>query len=254
MEASTPTAPRRPCQGEALPGGSPGERGQDESSAQRVVGQDDPGHPPQEPHHQLQGKRPLWLGGTKKYTNREKKIDIVHSKVTQDMQDIQASPANRMTHAILFILGIFVCLAPMLEVNSTQDDHKKKKEVLESSINSLKEHKFKMDAQADKLTEQTRIVDGMLDVLQNTGPEYSAAKKKLETLKENSSELKAALLQINENVFTSEWAQNKGLGYDDTYSPLHTCQPSGNRDFIAVSSRSIVNSLSPTSELLQPTG
>ena len=41
-----------------------------------------------------------------------------------------------------------------------------------------------MDAQADKLTEQTRIVDGMLDVLQNTGPEYSAAKKKLETLKE----------------------------------------------------------------------
>ena len=56
-----------------------------------------------------------------------------------------------------------------------------------------------MDAQADKLTEQTRIVDGMLDVLQNTGPEYSAAKKKLETLKENSSELKAALLQINEN-------------------------------------------------------
>ena len=55
-----------------------------------------------------------------------------------------------------------------------------------------------MDAQADKLTEQSRIADGMLDVLQNTGPEYSAAKKHLETLNETSSELKAKLLLNNE--------------------------------------------------------
>ncbi|CAL8384978.1 unnamed protein product [Arctogadus glacialis] len=88
----------------------------------------------------------------------------------------------------------------MLEVNSTQDDQKKAIEAVELSINSLKEHyKFKMDTKADKLTEQSRIVDGILDVLQNTGPEYSAAKKQWETLKETGSELKAGLLLINEN-------------------------------------------------------
>ncbi|CAL8377540.1 unnamed protein product [Boreogadus saida] len=105
-----------------------------------------------------------------------------------------------MTRAVLSILVMFVCLAPMLEVNSTQDDHKKAIEAVELSINSLKEHfKFKMDAQADKLTEQSRIVDGMLDVLQNTGPEYSAAKKQFETSKETISELKATFLLNNEN-------------------------------------------------------
>ncbi|CAL8384993.1 unnamed protein product [Arctogadus glacialis] len=109
------------------------------------------------------------------------------------------SLAQRMTRAVLSILVMFVCLAPMLEVNSTQDDHEKNKDVLESSINFLKEHwKFKMDALADELTEHSRIVDSMLDVLQNTGPEYSAAKKQLETTKEAFSELKAELLLNNE--------------------------------------------------------
>ncbi|CAL8376716.1 unnamed protein product [Gadus morhua 'NCC'] len=116
------------------------------------------------------------------------------------LKDIRASPANRMTRAVLSILVMFVCLAPMLEVNSTTDDHKNATEAVELSINSLKEQfKFKMDAQADKLTEQIRIVDGMLDVLQNAGPEYSAAKKQLETSKETGSELKAKLLLNNEN-------------------------------------------------------
>ncbi|CAL8376747.1 unnamed protein product [Gadus morhua 'NCC'] len=106
----------------------------------------------------------------------------------------------RMPRAVLSILVIFVCLAPMLEVNSTQDDHKKNKDVLESSINSLKEHfKFKMDAQADKLTDLSRMVNGVFDVLQNTGPEFSAAKKQFETLKETGSELKAKMLLNNEN-------------------------------------------------------
>ena len=58
--------------------------------------------------------------------------------------------------------------------------------------------KFEVDAKADKLTEICRKVDGNLDVLQNTGPEYSAAKKQLETIKEACSELKAGLLLFNE--------------------------------------------------------
>ncbi|XP_056431881.1 uncharacterized protein LOC130370190 isoform X3 [Gadus chalcogrammus] len=116
------------------------------------------------------------------------------------LTDIRASPANRMTRAVLSILVIFVCLAPMLEVNSTQDDHKNAIEAVELSINFLKEHfKFKIDAQADKLTEQIRVLDGMLDVLQNAGPEYSAVKKQFEASKETSSELKAKWLLNNEN-------------------------------------------------------
>ncbi|CAL8384968.1 unnamed protein product [Arctogadus glacialis] len=84
-------------------------------------------------------------------------------------------------------------------VHETEDDQKKAIEAVELSINSLKGHlKFKMDAQADKLTEQCRIVDGTLDFLKNTGPEYSAAKKQFETMKETGSELKAGLLLFNE--------------------------------------------------------
>ncbi|CAL8376720.1 unnamed protein product [Gadus morhua 'NCC'] len=105
-----------------------------------------------------------------------------------------------MTRAVLSILVIFVCLAPMLEVNSTQDDHKKTIEAVEFSINSLKGHlKVKTDAQADKLTEQSRIVDGMLDVLKNAGPEHSETKKIFEASKETISELKAQMLLNNEN-------------------------------------------------------
>ena len=57
-----------------------------------------------------------------------------------------------------------------------------------------------MDAQADKLTEQTRIVDGMLDVLQNTGPEYSAAKKQFEKSKKIMAKVQAQLPLNNENI------------------------------------------------------
>ena len=56
-----------------------------------------------------------------------------------------------------------------------------------------------MDAQADKLTDLSRMVNGVFDVLQNTGPEFSAAKKQFETLKETCSELKAKWLLDNKN-------------------------------------------------------
>ncbi|CAL8377536.1 unnamed protein product [Boreogadus saida] len=194
-----------------------------------------------------------------------KQVDCLFS-----LPDIRASPANRMTRAVLSIVVMFVCLAHTME-DSPQGDFKKAIEAFKLSINSMMErykllmdsevdllttlsdttdntldslqnsepeyaaakkifetakesypklkakfllfnddkellleycqkedYKFKMDAEADKLKEQIRIVDGILDVLQNAGPEYSAAKKQFETSKETNSELKAEWLLNNE--------------------------------------------------------
>ena len=58
---------------------------------------------------------------------------------------------------------------------------------------------MKKAALAGELTDQNRAMDAMLDILQHTGPEFSAAKKGFEALKESDSEIKAKLLWINEN-------------------------------------------------------
>ncbi|CAL8384964.1 unnamed protein product [Arctogadus glacialis] len=223
------------------------------------------------------------------------------------LPDIRASPANRMTRAVLSILVMFVCLAPMLEVNSKQGDFKKAIEAFELSINSMMErYKLLMDREVDLLTNLRDSTDNTLDILQNS-EQYAAAKKIFETAKESYPKLKAKFLLFNEDkellleycqeddggwnllacvrkcegddiqaspanrmtrtvlsilvmfvclapMLEVNSTQRAGLNKSYSSNPNPHCQPSGHQDFIAVGSRSIVNSLSQTSKHLQPTG
>ncbi|XP_059932832.1 uncharacterized protein LOC132475619 isoform X2 [Gadus macrocephalus] len=133
------------------------------------------------------------------------------------LTNIRASPANRMTRAVLSILVMFVCLAPMLEVNSTTDDFKmviegvelyinslkgdlkKKKEAMELRFNSLKDYyNTEKDALAERIREQNRLHATLAKLEQYSGPEFAAIKKILETLKESNSELNAKFLLMTE--------------------------------------------------------
>ncbi|CAL8384985.1 unnamed protein product [Arctogadus glacialis] len=112
--------------------------------------------------------------------------------------DIRASPANRMTRAVLSILVMFVCLAPMLEVNSTMDDFKMVIEAVELYVNSLKEDDLEMVANSF-IDEHIRITDNVLNIVQDIGPEYVVAKQLFEAVKEIIPELKAKWLKSPED-------------------------------------------------------
>ncbi|XP_059932834.1 uncharacterized protein LOC132475619 isoform X4 [Gadus macrocephalus] len=114
------------------------------------------------------------------------------------LTDIQAAPANRMTRAVLSILVMFVCLAPMLEVNSTTDDFKMVIEGVELYINSLKEEDLEMVANG-LIDEQIHIANNMLNVIQFIGPEFAAVKKLFEAVMVIIPELKAKWLKSPED-------------------------------------------------------
>ncbi|XP_030194103.1 uncharacterized protein LOC115529478 isoform X3 [Gadus morhua] len=114
------------------------------------------------------------------------------------LTNIRASPANRMTRAVLSILVIFVCLAPMLEVNSTQDDFKMFIEDVELYINSLKEEDLEMIANI-LIDKQIRITDNILNHIQDIGPELAEVKKLLEAMMEIIPELEAKWLKSPED-------------------------------------------------------
>ncbi|CAL8384974.1 unnamed protein product [Arctogadus glacialis] len=128
----------------------------------------------------------------------EKPLFIWQQTLPNRMQDIRASPANRMTRAVLSILVMFVCLAPMLEVNSTMDDFKMVIEDVELYINSLKEEDLEMVANS-LIDEQIRITNNILNVIQLIGPEYVVVKKLFESVMEFIPELKAKWLKSPED-------------------------------------------------------
>ncbi|CAL8376743.1 unnamed protein product [Gadus morhua 'NCC'] len=103
-----------------------------------------------------------------------------------------------MTRAVLSILVIFVCLAPMLEVNSTQDDFKMFIEDVELYINSLKEEDLEMIANS-LIEKQIRITDNILNHIQHIGPEFAAVKKLFEAMMKIIPELKAKWLKSPED-------------------------------------------------------
>ncbi|CAL8377538.1 unnamed protein product [Boreogadus saida] len=109
--------------------------------------------------------------------------------------DIQASPANRMTRAVLSILVMFVCLAHTRE---TLDDFKMVIEDVELYINSLKEEDFEMVANSF-IDQYMRITDNVFNNLQFIGPEFAVAKKLFEALMEIIPELKAKWLKSPED-------------------------------------------------------
>ncbi|CAL8377553.1 unnamed protein product [Boreogadus saida] len=98
----------------------------------------------------------------------------------------------------LSILVIFVCLAHTLDVE-TRDDYKKAMEAFGFYINSLKEDDFEM-AVDSIIDEQIPLLDVTLEVLQYIGPEYVAAKKLFEAVKESIPELKAKWLPSTKDI------------------------------------------------------
>ncbi|CAL8377534.1 unnamed protein product [Boreogadus saida] len=81
-----------------------------------------------------------------------KQVDCVFS-----LPDIRASPANRMTRAVLSILVMFVCLVHTME-DSPQGDLKKNNEAMELHFNSLKDdYNTEKDALAEGIREQNQL-------------------------------------------------------------------------------------------------
>ncbi|XP_056431872.1 uncharacterized protein LOC130370185 isoform X1 [Gadus chalcogrammus] len=100
-----------------------------------------------------------------------------------------------MTRTVLSILVMFVCLAPMQEVYSTQDDIKKKIQALELKANSLKDYcNTKKEAIFKMLEKDDQSLDAALAKAEKReGPVFAAIKDKLEMAKESNSERKAQL-------------------------------------------------------------
>ncbi|CAL8384962.1 unnamed protein product [Arctogadus glacialis] len=100
-----------------------------------------------------------------------------------------------MTRTVLSILVMFVCLAPMQEVYSTQDDIKKKIQALELKANSLKDYcNTKKEAIFKMLEKDDQSLDAALAKAEKRkGPVFAAIRDKLEMAKESNSERKAQL-------------------------------------------------------------
>ncbi|CAL8327162.1 unnamed protein product [Lota lota] len=112
-----------------------------------------------------------------------------------------SSGVFRMTHAVLSILVMFVCLAHTLEVNSTLTNLKKEIQALELMATSMKEtYNTQQDALADMITENDHLTDATLALIQKAVPQLSANKKHLEAAKESNAELKAKLHQISNDM------------------------------------------------------
>ncbi|CAL8376753.1 unnamed protein product [Gadus morhua 'NCC'] len=105
-----------------------------------------------------------------------------------------------MSSTVLSILVTFVCLAQILEVNSTLDDRKKKIQAVELEFNSLKDYyNTRKEAVAEEFKEIESEMDASSAILQqSSGPNFAASKKNSETLKEWYTETKDTFLLFTE--------------------------------------------------------
>ncbi|XP_056431867.1 uncharacterized protein LOC130370179 [Gadus chalcogrammus] len=106
-----------------------------------------------------------------------------------------------MPRAVLSILVIFVCLAPILEtLSSTLDVRMKMIQVIELEFNSLKDsYNTRKEAVAEGFKEIESEMDATSAILQQRcGPNFEASKKNSETLKEWHTETKDTYLLFTE--------------------------------------------------------